>query len=184
MSRSHGVTSTTTNNLIIDSGAVYLDYGESGEVLLGATRGGNTFSITTEYREMEFDGSRGPVVGGRRITRVDTKLTANIVEFSPELIQYALPGSTETDNTTYMTIARALQLATTDHHTNVAIVGESSGAPSVPVVCRVLNPIVDGGFEMAFADKDETVLTLEFSGHFTVAAFDTEPWSIDYPVIA
>ena len=71
MSRKHGVTTNTYKKLVIDSGAVYKNYGESGEALLGATRGGNTFTIEQEIRNMEVDGAKGSVKGFRRITAVN-----------------------------------------------------------------------------------------------------------------
>jgi len=184
VARKHGITESTYKNFIIDSGAVYKNYGEASQVLLGATRGGNTFNIATEYREMEVDGARGPVVSSRRITRVDVKLTANFVEIDDAILELALTGATNTNNTTYKTITRAIQIATSDYLTNVAIVGESSGSSSVPVVCILKNPIADGGFEMSFADKDETVVSVEFSGHFSLTDLDTEPYEIRIPVIA
>ena len=57
MARKYGITENTYKKLIVDSGAVYLNYGEAGETLLGATRGGNTFTIETEYRDISSKGS-------------------------------------------------------------------------------------------------------------------------------
>ena len=36
----HGITSSTPLRLQLDAGAIYLDWGEAGEVLLGTTMGG------------------------------------------------------------------------------------------------------------------------------------------------
>ena len=183
MARQHGITSTTYTKFSIDSGAVYKNYGEAGQALLGATRGGNTFSLESEYRVMEADGARGKVVGGRRITNVDAKITANFLEIDDAILELALTGATNTDNTTYKTMTRALTIATSDHVTNIAIVGELTGSASVPIVCMVKNAISDGGFELGFTDKDESVLSVEFSAHFDPSDLDTEPWEIQWPVV-
>lgn len=182
MARQHGITGTTYKNFAIDSGAVYVDYGEGGQALLGATRGGNTFVLETEWREMPVDGARGPVLGSQRIVGVVAKLTANFVEIDDTVLEYALAGSTNTDNTTYKTLTRSLQVADADYATNIAIVGEHTGEPAVPIVCQVNNPLATGGFELAFTDKEETVLAVEFTAHFGVSDLDTEPWQIDWPV--
>ncbi|GAH66384.1 unnamed protein product, partial [marine sediment metagenome] len=39
-----GITGSTPENIFIDAGAVYFNYGLSDERLLGATRGGNEFN--------------------------------------------------------------------------------------------------------------------------------------------
>jgi len=281
MARKHGITSTTYDNLVIDSGAAYLDYGigvntatfdtvittdaltvtingtpttftfvESGagtnEVLLGesdteaatnmaaaidalsnvsaessgavvtvtadsadvstsistsdttitigtngltstlfgATRGGNTFTIETECRDMEADGAKGSVKGGRRITGVTATLTVNLLEMSSEFLAYALPGSSTADDPdgspTHDKITRALAIASTDYHTNVAIVGEVQGKTS-PVIVGIDNALVDGNFELSFSEDDEGVVALQFKGHFDPSDMDAEPWFIKYP---
>ena len=48
MARYHGVTTETVKRLFVDAGAVYVNYDEPDERLLGATRGGNTFTIEQE----------------------------------------------------------------------------------------------------------------------------------------
>jgi hypothetical protein len=184
LNRKHGITTTTYTHMAIDSGAVYVDYGEGGEALLGATRGGNSFAIEQEIKQMEVDGARGPVKGGARIVNVVAKITANFVELDHTLLSYMLVGSTLTDNTTYQTLNRALDIEDTDYFTNVAIVGELAGNDSQAIVCYVKNPIATGNFEAGFNDKDEMVIPVEFTGSFTPADLDTEPWEIDWPVVS
>jgi len=182
MARYHGITSTTYQNLAIDSGAVYKNYGEAGEALLGATRGGNTFMVEQDIRDMNADGAKGPVKGARRIIRVTPKITANMLEIDTTLLTLALVGSSSSDQTTYDLITRGLSIATSDYVTNVAIIGETtvSGA-SVPVVCMIKNGIADGNFEFAFNENDESVISIEFSGHYDPSDLDTEPWEIRWP---
>lgn len=180
IARKHGITSTTPDALVIDSGAVYYNYDEVSEALIGATRGGNSFVIETEYRQMEVDGARGPVKGMQRITNVMAKITANFLEIDDTLLDLALTGSSKADNTTYYTWTRALDIVAADYATNIAIVGEVSGS-NVPVVCKIKNALAVGGFELSFTDKEESVLTVEFTAHFDTSDLDTEPWEIEYP---
>ena len=180
MARQHGVTSTTFTEIIIDSGAVYKNYGESGQALLGATRGGNTFTIETEYREMEVDGARGAVKSGRRITGVVCSVVANFLAIDKDTILQNLTGAAAADITTHYRITRSLQLTDSAYLTNVAIVGEVPGKTN-SVICRIDNAISDAGFEFAFTDKDETILATTFKAHFDPSDLDTEPWAISYP---
>lgn len=190
MARRHGVTTDTYKKLIIDSGAIYKNYGEGGEALLGATRGGNTFTIETEYRIMEVDGAKGPVKGMRRITGVVVSIVANFLEISPTVLNLALPGSAVADypvapaDKTHDSVTRALAIAIGDYYTNVAIVGEVTGNATHPIVCLISNVIADGNLEIAHTDNDEGVIPVTFKAHFDTSDLDTEPWEIRFPTIA
>jgi hypothetical protein len=189
MSRHHGVTADTLERLVIDAGEVRLNYvdGTTPGTLIGATRGGSVFTIETEYKEMPFDGAKGLVKGGRRITKVNVKLACKFVEISNDLIKLMLPGSTMVDfptgTPTHKEIKRALALALADYSTTVAIIGEVMGNAQ-PIVCIVKNPLVDSGFELSLADQDESVVPVTFTGHFDVSDLDTEPWIIRKPLEA
>ena len=187
MARQYSIDAGTYNNLLLDSGKVVLDWGEVGEADFGATRGGNTFSIETEYRDMEVDGARGPVKGSRRITMVTASLTVNMIEMSPTIIQRIMTGADSADepgvDPTHKKITRSLAIELADYLTNVAFVGEVSGSAN-PVICILKNPIVDGNFELSASDKDESVIAVTFKAHFDPASMDAEPWEIQYPIIA
>jgi hypothetical protein len=190
MARQHGVTSNTYKKFVIDSGAVYINYGESGQALLGATRGGNTFTIETEYREMPADGAKGPVKGSRRITRVDASLTVNLLEMSATNIERILTGSAVADYPvapgvkTHDSITRTLQVADADYFTNIALVGEVTGNSTYPAVFLLKNAISDGNFEIALTDAEEGVLAITFKAHFLPSTMDSEPWEIRFPTIS
>jgi len=185
MAAQHGITATTYQNLIIDSGAIYKNYGEANELLIGATRGGNTFTVEQEIREMEVDGAHGAVINSERVVRSAPKIVANIIEFSADLIQMAFPGSTTADfgsPKTHDAITRAVRIASTDYFTNITIIGETTRSASQYVQCSILNALSMEGFELSFTDKEETVATVTFMGHFAATDLATEPWRIRYPV--
>ena len=188
MAKQNGINSSTYNEFIIDSGKLYINYGEAGEAALGATRGGSTFAINTEYRDMPVDGAKGPVKGGRRITKVEAIMTVNMVEIDSTILTKALPGSAKADYPstpakTHDKITRALQLATTDYITNVAIVGEVSGSTTKYFVGILKNAIADGNLEISLVDNDESVLSIQFKAHFDPASISTEPWEIRWPTL-
>lgn len=190
MATKHGITTSTYTRFIIDSGAVYKNYGEAGQALLGATRGGNSFKIETEIRQMDVDGARGPVKGGERITNVLATLTANFVEVSKELLIRALPGASAADypaapsTKTHDLVTRSADIATGDYLTNVAIVGMSTYSSTNWVIVKLKNVISDGNLEISFSDKDESVLAVTFKAHFDPSSMTTEPWEIYNPIIA
>jgi len=191
MGRWHGVTSDTYKRLIIDSGAVYKDFVDQDNpgTLLGATRGGSTFTIEQEIKDMVVDGAKGPVKGGRRITRVNVKLVCNFIEHSADLWQHALPGSEySSDFTTtlvpeddeHVEFRRSLEIALTDYIDNVVLIGQVTGTDQA-VVCGIKNALADGNFELAFVDNEETGLSVQFTAHFNPDCLDEEPWILWYP---
>jgi len=183
MARYHGVNSETYKEIIVDSGIVYKNYGEAGEVALGATRGGATCTIETELRTMEADGAHGPVKGEKRIVNVMAKVAINMLELDTTFLNDILAGSTLTDVTTYDKLTRALQIALADYLTNIAVIAEVTGNDTVPFGFIVENALSTGNLEIALTDKEEAVVNAEFTGHFDPSDLDTEPWELRWPKI-
>lgn len=187
--KTHGITTETTKRFAIDSGAVFLNLGETGERLLGATRGGNTFTVEQEIKIIEVDGSKGPLKGARRIIESTAKIKANLLELTTANIMIAIAGATATNFTditsapatnTHDEIRRVRNLSDLDYIKNIAIVGKVSGSAE-NIICLVYNALADEGLELAFEDKEEGVLEVTFTAHFDPADLDTEPWAIRFP---
>lgn len=187
MARQHGITADTYKKFIIDAGAVYtgfVDFSTLG-TLLGATKGGSQLTIEQEIKEMEVDGARGPMKGGRRITMVKASLTVNFIEHSLDNLKRALVGSDSAIfDVSWDAISRDLVIADVDFLTDITILGEVSG-DSNGMAIKLNNVIADGNFELTFADKEEGVVTMVFTAHFDPALLgaddDTEPWTIYWP---
>jgi hypothetical protein len=181
----HGVTTTTVAKFAIDAGAVYLNYGLGDERPLGATRGGSTFAIEQEVREMEIDGLPGPLKGARRFTSRLARLETNLVEQGVENLMLALPGSVQAALTNHAKITRDRNLLLSDYITNVALVQEVLGRTNRAIYI-VKNVISVDNLEMGTSDDDEVVLTLNLTAHFDPAALGStgqaeEPWEIRWP---
>lgn len=181
------ITKETVKNLLCDAGVVYLNYGLEGERVLGATEGGNTFTIEREIREIPVDGARGKVKGLRRIVSENAKLTVNLKEMSAENIRLALAGAAVSDypstgEKTHDEIRSTGEIGDTDYANNVALVARLSGT-NRPVVCVIENALADGNFEIGGKDKEEAVVPVEFSAHFDPEDMSTVPWAVRYPVM-
>ena len=177
-----GITTNTPNRLIIDAGQVWKNYGEVDAAIIGATRGGNTFAIEQEIHKMDFDGARGDIRGDKRKTGIMAKITANFVELTAATLNMALSGATTTDQTTYDEIVPDLDIAVGDYITNIAIVGDTTvNGNTVPVIVIVKNALAGGNMDLGFNDKDETVLTVEFTAHFLPSDLTAVPVEIRWP---
>ncbi len=185
---SNSITHETTQNLLLDAGVVYINYGlgeGQGERILGATEGGNTFTIEREIKEIEVDGTRGKTKGLRRIIGEDAKLVVNLKEMSAENIALALAGSIVSDfpsvTATHEEVRSTGDVSDSDYIDNVALVAKISGS-NVPVVCIVENALSDGNFEIGTSHNDEAVIPVTFSAHYDPEdVTETVPFAVRYP---
>lgn len=177
----HGITKETVESIFVDAGAVYLNFGEENERLLGATRDGNSFNIEQEVRHIEVDGAKGPIKGLTRIVNVTATLTANLIELTAENLQAALAGSNmETYGDAHVSIKRNRQILESDYIKNVALVGTISGKDE-PIICIIKNALATSNLALETTDKDEAGLEVVFTAHFDPANLNDEPWEIIYP---
>ena len=198
MARKTGVTRETVKRLVLDAGVVYLNFGSTDpqkpQTKLGACRGGSTFNVDTTWRDMPFDGVGGFVKGARRALSVEVNLTVNLVEITKDLLKIAVPGAdysgptpaqdidgvTITGENRYE-IKRIMEKTIPDFdYQDVAIVAEYSGTRT-EVVCGIKNGMANTGLELNFADEDEAVMTITFTGAFDPENMAEEPWFIIVP---
>ena len=181
----HGITTETVDKFFVDAGAVYINLGEEDERLLGATRGGNSFVLEQDVYEAEIDGSPGPLKGARRIVEVRPRLTTNLIELSAENIRMAIAGSDlaaypDDSAATHDVITRSRNIIAADYIKNIALVGTISGADE-PIIILLKNALQDENFEIGTENRGESVVSLQFTGHFDPANMGAEPWEIRYP---
>lgn len=189
-----GLTSTSTQNFIIDAGAVYINLGETSERLLGATQGGSTFSIEQDVKVIAIDGTRGNTKGARRVITSNAGLKVGLLEMTTQNLMLAVTGSSATDYTdtsvigggtpatapTHDQIRRTRNLSDLDYVTNIALVGKVSGTDQ-NVIFMLYNAMSDTKLEMKLDDKNEMVLEVTFTAHYDPTDVMTEPWAIFYP---
>ena len=185
--KTNALTKETVDRFVIDAGAIYLNLGEVDERLLGATRGGNTFSIEQDIKLIEIDGVRGATKGARRVIESNARIVANLLELTSENIMLAIAGADATDyidgegvEPTHDRIQRTRNISDLDFIKSVSIVGKVSGS-NENVICTVYNALADGGVEFAFEDREEGALEITFTAHYDPDNVDNEPWAIDFP---
>src|SRR5690625_1276888 len=103
-----GYTAKTAENLLLDAGAFFVNYDLETDTfddavtegkLLGATRGGGTFTATPEIRSIEVDGVKGKAKGLQAIDSWTVTMLANVLEVTRDGLAQALTAS-EIDTTT------------------------------------------------------------------------------------
>lgn len=191
----HGVSGDTADRLVLDAGKVYLNIDEdklmgddpdpvtqalSGAIALGATRDGSTFNRNPTIREIEVDGAMGPVKGLRRRETIEPVLTVSFVELTRANLQQIVAGATSTSGQAGYTRIEGGPIRSEDYIENVALLATYSGSTD-PVIVVVRNALVVEGWDMAFEDRNEVAVEVEFAGHFDANDLDKEPWAIYHP---
>ena len=146
--------------------------------LLGATRGGGTFTVTREMRTPEIDGIRYKFKGGDFVDSVDAYLSTTLVEVTPENITALLAG-TSTPSGKKTTIKMHTALSDSDYTENICWVGDLADGKLVLICLK--NAINTADFTLTFADKSEGTLAVEF--HATQAQvndYDEAPFEVVY----
>jgi len=126
--------------------------------------------------------------GARRIITIRPRITANLIEIDTAALEKILPGSASadypsTEAKTHDSITRIRDIIDGDYLTNVAIVGNVSGADE-DLICIIKEALSDENMSLGTGDKDEGVIAVTFTGHFDPDDLPTEPWEIRYPVIS
>lgn len=188
--RYSGYTEATTENFLMDAGAFFVNFEvgtdtydtakEAGK-LLGATRGGGSFSAIPELRTIEVDGA-GKAKGLIAIDSWEVKMSVNIIEFTQGIIEKTLISTNSTVDTgtlsNKITAKNVIELS--DYIDNITFVGTRSGSTD-PIIIQIYNVLNINGLTLTTTDKGEAVVALEFEGHCDTADLDTPPFAIFYP---
>ena len=174
------LSSDQIENIVLDDGVVYIDYGLGTERLLAPTRGGNSFVVEQEVRNIERDGARGKEKGLRRVINEDAMLTVNLMDLSLDNIALALAGARTTDDGTNITSIKngyTGLIADADYITNVTLIAPTLGGQWK--VITIYNALSDNGLSMELTDKDESVVELQLSAHWDPADLTAEIYKIE-----
>lgn len=189
-----GLTAKTTEKLVLDAGAFFKNYKVGTDTfetavtngkLIGATKGGGSFTAVPSFRNIEIDGLRGEAKGTKILETWEIKLGATVVEVTPDTLQTALAVSekaTEDGITTHEVVKGKMCITDADYIENITWVGNLSGSEE-PVIIQVYNALNTKGLELGFEDKSEATIELEFTGHFDMKKANEVPFKIYYPKI-
>lgn len=185
-----GYTNNTPLHYLLDAGAIYtnLKYesltGEFTGTLLGATSGGNEFSLNQTTRVIQVDGVKGAAKGNIQIDEEVPQLTINLKELTAQNIARTIAGSKVEQDTNYDIITTKGVIELTDYLENIAFVGRLSGS-SKPVVIVIENAISLEGLSIKTADKGEVVVPVVFRGTYDSASLEAQraPFKIYWPKV-
>jgi len=145
--------------------------------LLGATRGGGTFVVTSEIREPDVDGKRYRFKGGAFVDSVDAQLTGTLVEIRPEIFAKVLATGESTTSGKKTTVKMHTAIQETDYIDSLVWVGDMSDGGLVLIALK--NALNNNGMTLTFTDKGEGVIPFEFHAYQNaVEDYDYAPFEV------
>lgn len=162
------LTSTQLENIQINEGTVYANYGEVTEKLIAPTRGGGEFVVTELVRPIEFDGRKGKTKGTDAIEEMNASLKVVTLGIDQDTLKLALVGSA-TDGTA-ITSGDVGLIASAKYLVNVTMFGKTTKGEYKKIT--LYNALSEGGLTTGFKPKAEGEIELNF--HATWDATDSD----------
>lgn len=145
---------------------------------IALTRGGGSFSIEREYRQIEADGDYGPVKDRIRKIKSIAKLTLNALELLPANMEKFYPSmDLDTSDTGKDVLTASTDIASADYNT-VTFTGTTLTGKQVYI--ELTNAINLENIDWSLVDKDEVVPELTYTATYLEASRTTEPWKVEF----
>lgn len=147
---------------------------------LGATRGGGTFTVAREMRQVEADGIRYRFVGDTFVDRSDAYIGATLIELGDvNVIKAALATATATTSGNVTNVKVRTRIEDTDYIENLCWIGDI--ADGGLAVIHLLNAINTTDLTITFTDKGEATLPVELHAYQSnVEDYDYAPFEFIY----
>ena len=145
--------------------------------LVGATRGGGTFTVTREMRTPEIDGMRYPFKGSDFVDSIDAYLSTTLVEITPDNIADLLATGSATTSGKKTTVKMETAIGSDDYLENICWVGDLADGQLVLICLK--NAINTADFTFTYTDKGEGTLAAEFHARqAAVNDYDNAPFEV------
>lgn len=158
------LTQEQIENIQIDYGLVYVNYGEVGEKQLAPTRGGGTFTVTKNIREIEYDGRKGKTKGMQVVDEINAMLSVPLLCASMDNLALAMPWATYSDGKLSAESGNLGVIQDSAYLSNVTLFAKVIGGGYKKIT--LYNAMTENDFSLAAAPKAEGVVTLEVHAHW------------------
>lgn len=177
-----GFNEKTMNHLLLDAGAVYKNFGEADQAIIGATSGGNEFAAKAKIRQIKVDGVKAANAKGLEvIDSVTTTLKCKFLEMTEEILKTSLIANIDTaTETDYDVITGKTIIEDSDYLKNVAWVGTISGSQK-PVIIVIENALCLDGLQLKTEDSKDNTLDVTLTAHADPTKPKELPYRIYYP---
>jgi len=179
-----GYTSDTPKHLLLNSGAIYSNYGLIDEKLFGAVAPGNEFDCTVKTYQVKVGGiTNSNVKGCTILTDIAVSLKVDLLEMTTETLSASLMGSVvdTLSDPDYDIITLPMQgLGGVSYYDNIALVSTLSGSDK-PVVILLKNALATGGIKIKVDDAKDNSIPVTFEAFSDPLKPKDSPFEIHYP---
>lgn len=164
------LTTQQIENIQIDYGMVYINYGEVDQRRLGPTRGGGTFTVTKTLRDIEFDGSKGKTKGLQVIDDINAMISLENLDISMTNLALNLPYATLTGDGSVTPYKLTVDSA------GIGVLPDSAYLTNVTMFCKLVsgeykkitlfNAMSENDFTLSATPKAEGTVTMEIMAHW------------------
>ena len=191
--KSSGITDKTPGNILLGAGTIHkgLKYDAQNNIwnfsesLIGATSGGNKFSIKPEIKQIEVDGAWVPVKQFDIKQGGTAEMEINLIELSPDILKAVVIGQENTQGAPegYTLIEDKSKIESGDYLDNIAFIGKR--LDGVPIVVVLDNALCTSGLEVEGKNKDASVTKYTFASRQDIGGdLTTIPYHIYFPKTA
>lgn len=162
------ITKEQIENIQLDHGIMFKNYGLETQALIAPVRGGTNFKVERTYRNIEFDGARGKTKGLKTIDDENATLTVKTLNASLETFADKLPGAkiTRDEVTNKITKIEATKIGIIDEDEyieNITVFAQKIGGQYVKIT--ITNALDENGLDFSAVQKAEGEIELAYSAH-------------------
>lgn len=171
------LTTKQIENIQLDEGIIFLNYGLPTQRLLAPTRGGGEFAANMTVRDIEFDGRHGKTAEMQVIEEQNVSLKVTTLDMSQENLALAIPNCVvEDDDGKTIRNPRSGVIANDSYLENVTMFTKALGGKYKRIT--IYKPMHETGLSTKAVQKAEGELGLEFAGHYKKEDLDGDLWEI------
>jgi hypothetical protein len=158
------LTQEQIENIQIDYGLIYVNFGGVGEALLGPTKGGGTFDVKASRRDIEFDGMKGKSKGMQVIDDINATLAVTHLDASMDTLAKAMPFATLNAGVLTCGGGAIGVIPNSAYLSNVTMFAKTIGGGYKKIT--LYNAMNEKDFSLACAPKKEGEIGLEIAAHW------------------
>lgn len=177
-----GLTERTTQSLQLNAGVFLTTYGKGVDIkkehIIGATRGGGTFSAVPTVHQVAVDGAPTYVKGLERIDDWTVTLSVgSFLEFTVDALALALGlGVSKTVDSSSDDVIKVTTTIESGDYQDIYWVGDLSNGKNV--VIHLKNCLSLAGLTITGNDRGEGTYPLTFTAHYATDDLENAPFEI------
>jgi len=161
---------TQVENIQIDYGIIYRNYGEVDQEQIAPVKGGGEFKVSATIRDIEYDGSKGKTKGMQVVDDMDAVLSLVMLDSSIDKLALALPFCTLDGD------GSATPYSLTGESGNIGAIGDAAYLKNVTMFAKTIkgeyrkitlySAMAENGLGFAAKPKGEAETALEINAHW------------------